>query len=447
MKKAMKLIICLMLVMAMVAGCGKKNTEPSGTNTNNTPTTAAPEATKQVSKPVTLKFYGGWTGADLEKMSALVDKFNASQNNITVEFTSLQWSEMFTKFLADYQVGATPDVVAMHTFEMGQFVDMGVLSAEQITALGLNKADYVETAWNGTIYNGVQYGVPIDINMHALYYNQDLLDKAGIKNPPTTGDELIDTAMKLTIDSNGKNASEKGFDSSKIVQYGFGFLQNHHGFYQIYGLMNQQGYNPLTADMTELKLDVDKTSKAITFIEDLIYKYHVTPVGEKSAIDDFKAGNVAMIIDGNWQLSGMSQVAFNWGTAEYPKVFDQKAVWGASELLAFPSGIKDESRIAAAKEFVTWMAENSADWALSGQIPANVKAQEASQKLKGIDAFYKEMDYVKFIPAHKKAVSIFSSSAPSPILTLAQDATLNNKNAADIVKQFENDVNTVLKEQ
>ena len=47
-------------------------------------------------------------------------------------------------------------------------------------------------------------GVPIDINMHALYYNQDMYDAAGITNPPATGDELIETAMKLTIDSNGK---------------------------------------------------------------------------------------------------------------------------------------------------------------------------------------------------------------------------------------------------
>jgi multiple sugar transport system substrate-binding protein len=211
-------------------------------------------------------------------------------------------------------------------------------------------------------------------------------------------------------------------------------------------MMNQQGYNPFTDDMKEISLDADKTSKAIQFVEDLIYKYNVTPVGEKSPIDDFKAGNVAMIIDGNWQLSGLSDVSFKWNTAEYPQIFDEKAVWGASELLAFPASKNpDENKQAAAREFVKWLSENSAQWALSGQIPANVQSQEDSEKLPGIDAFYAEMDYVKFLPANPLSVSLFSSKAPSPILTMAQDATLNNKDAGEITSQFEKDLNDVMK--
>lgn len=394
----------------------------------------------------TITYYGGWTGADLEKMQAMVDTFNESQETIKVEFTSLQWSEIFTKFLADYQAGASPDIVAMHTFEMGQFVEMGVLDASLVEAMGLEESDYASTAWEGCKYDGTLYGVPIDVNMHALYYNKDLLAQAGIESAPSTGEELIDTACKLTIDKNGKNASEEGFDKDNIVQYGFGFLQNHHTFYQIYAMLNQQGYNPFTADMTEITLDSEKTSNGIQFIEDLIYKYHVTPIGEKSPIDDFKAGTVAMIIDGNWQLSGLSEVPFEWDTAAYPQIFEEKAVWGASELLAFPASKNpDENKQAAAQIFVKWLSENSEEWALSGQIPANLEAQKKSEKLKGIDAYYEELEYTKFLPANPLSVSLFSSKAPSPILTMAQDATLNNKEAADIVSQFEKDLNDVMK--
>ena len=208
-------------------------------------------------------------------MQALVDKYNESQDTITVEFTSLQWSEIFTKFLADYQAGSAPDIIAMHTFEMGQFVDMGVLDADQVAAMDLNEEDYEPVAWEGCKYDGTLYGVPIDVNMHALYYNQDLYDAAGIENPPTTGEELIETAMKLTIDANGKNASEEGFDKENIVQYGLGFLPNHHAFYQYYSLINQQGYNPFTVDMESISLDTEKSNAAIEFIEDLIYEYNV----------------------------------------------------------------------------------------------------------------------------------------------------------------------------
>lgn len=391
----------------------------------------------------TINYYGGWTGSDLDRMTGLVNEFNASQTAIKVNFVSQQWSQMFTKFLADYQAGASPDVVAMHSFELGQFVKMGVLDSDAIKAMKLNKGDYIEAAWDGTIYDGANYGIPLDVNMHALYYNKDLFTKAGIAKAPATKEEFIAAAQRLTIDVNGKTAADPGFDAKNVKQYGFGFLMNHHSFYQMYGLMNQMGYDPFASDMTKVSFDASKTVPAIQYIEDLLFKYHVVPLGEKSAIDDFKAGTVAMIIDGNWQLGGLSSVAFDWDTAEYPQIFDQKAVWGASELIALPK-TKDKARQKAAQTFVKWLSVNSSKWAESGQIPANLSAQKSALKLKGIDAFNAELGYVKFLPDHVKSVKLFSSAAPSPILTAAQNATLNNKNPDEIVAQLENDMNAIL---
>lgn len=436
MKKIVAVLASIAMVSSVFTGC-------SGGGGQSSSAAASGEASKPAST-VSINYYGGWTGGDLDKMGALVKKFNESQKEVQVNFTSLQWSQMFTKFLADYQAGSTPDVVALHSFELGQFVDMGVFDADAIKGLNLNSSDYIKTGWDGTMLNNVQYGVPLDINMHALYYNKDLFKKAGIEKAPTNKEELIEAAQKLTIDANGKNATESGFDAANIKQFGFGFLQNHHAFYQAFALMNQQGYNPFTADMSKVSLDSTKTSAAFQFLEDLVYKYKVTPAGEKSPIDDFKAGTVAMVVDGNWQLSGVNSAAkFDWDTAAYPQIFGEKAVWGASELLAIPKN-KDADKVKAAQTFVKWLSDNSAEWALSGQIPSNVKAQQAATKIKGIDAFNSELDYVKFLPAHKKSVKVFSSAAPSPILTAAQNAMLNHKDPAEITKQLESDINKVL---
>ena len=59
------------------------------------------DSTSAGSGPVAIEYYGGWTGADLEKMQGLVDQYNSSQTQVKVHLTSLQWSNMFTKFLAD----------------------------------------------------------------------------------------------------------------------------------------------------------------------------------------------------------------------------------------------------------------------------------------------------------------------------------------------------------
>ena len=64
---------------------------------------------------------------------------------------------------------------------------------------------------------------------------------------------------------------------------------------------------------------------------------------------------------------------------------------------------------------------------------------------RGIDAYIAELDYVKFLPAHPQATKIFSSAAPSPILTFAQDMVLNNKPDSTIVPKLQDDINAILK--
>jgi multiple sugar transport system substrate-binding protein len=434
-KKVLALLVSLVMLATVFAGC--KSTSSSSSPVSSGTTNAPAQS---------IVFYGGWTGADQATMQALVTKFNSSQSSIKVQFTSLQWTQIFAKFLTDYAAGNSPNVLALHSFEMGQFASMGVLDSSAIKDLNLKKADFIDAAWTGSIYNSIQYSVPLDVNMHALFYNKDLFAKAGITAPPTTGVELIADAQKLTVDKSGKLASDTGFDANNVQTYGLGFNMNHHAFYQAFGLLNQQGNNPFTDSMTSVNIDVAKTAKAFGYLEDLIFKYKVTPKGEKSPIDDFKAGTVGMIIDGNWQLSAMASSNMNWATAEYPNIFGTKAVWGASEALTIPlSKSGDTSKNKAAETFIKWISDNSIDWAQSGQLPANKVALEKAKTLVGRQAFANELSYTFFLPANPKSTQLFSSAAPSPILTAAQNAVLNNKDATEIAKQLKLDMDAVLK--
>lgn len=395
--------------------------------------------------PVSIDYWGGWTGPDLETMKGLVDKFNKEQNKIHVEFTSMQWTPLFTKFLTEMKGGHPPDVLAMHPFEIGQFAEMGVLDPKAVEAAKLNKADYSAFAWGGTIYKGTQYAVPLDVHMHGLFYNKELFEKAGVTAPPKTGDELIAIAQKLTVDKNGKHPNEAGFDENNITQYGLGFSMNHHAFYQFFALMNQQGANPFKEDMAKLDMDEQKAAKAFGFLEDLIFKHKVVPKGEKSPVDDFTSGKVAMFIDGPWQMPKLETSNVKWGSAPYPKVFDKEAAWGAAEVLTFPVQQKeDPAKKAAAVEFVKWLDKNSGDWAKSGQLPSSTAGMDVAKKMTGRDAFVGSLDNAVLLPPHPKAAQIFSSTAPSPILTAAQDAVLNNKDPLEIAKQLKKDMDAIL---
>ncbi len=113
------------------------------------------------------------------------------------------------------------------------------------------------------------------------------------------------------MDKNGKHPNESGFDENNIVQYGLGFGMNHHSFYQVYALINQQGGNPFTESMTKLELDEQKAAKAFGFLQDLIFKHKIVPKGQKSPVDDFTTGKVAMFIDGPWQMPKLEALTSN----------------------------------------------------------------------------------------------------------------------------------------
>jgi multiple sugar transport system substrate-binding protein len=381
-------------------------------------------------------------------MKGLVDKYNASQSAVQVNFQSMQWTPLFSKFLMEMKGGNPPDILAMHPFELGQFVEMGVLDANVVKKLDLFKKDFAEIGWNGSFYNGVQYGVPLDVHMHGLYYNKDLLAKAGIAEPPRTGDELIADGVKLTVDKNGKHPGQAGFDADNIVQYGLGFLMNHHGFYQFFGLLSQMDANPLDESMTSVSFDEGKATKALGFLQDLVFKYRIVPKGEKSPVDDFVSGKVAMFIDGPWQMPRLETSSVRWGSAKYPKVFDKPSVWGAAEIFTFPNKQKaDAARQRAIVDFIRWIENNSGEWAKSGQLPASVAGMNYAKTLPGRQAFIDSLPNEVLLPPHPLATQLFSSVAPSPILTAAQDALLNDKDPLGVVRQLSKDLDTVLQNE
>jgi multiple sugar transport system substrate-binding protein len=78
-------------------------------------------------------------------------------------------------------------------------------------------------------HDGKVYGLPKDWDTIAVVYNQDMLDKAGVtvdelnnaKWNAKDGGSFGQIIKKLTLDANGKNALDKAFDKTKVVQYGF----------------------------------------------------------------------------------------------------------------------------------------------------------------------------------------------------------------------------------
>jgi multiple sugar transport system substrate-binding protein len=152
--------------------------------------------------------------------------------------------------------------------------------------------------------DGRVYGVPCNVNAHAVWYNKDIFDAEGIPYPKPgwTWDELIKTAQKLT------KRDERG----KPSRFGF-----HFDFGAWGDLMHQYGARVYSEDGTKMTMDTPEATAALQRWKDIVYKHNVspTPVQEAAlatqggwgsgAITYLLGGRVAMAFGGRWWLNLM----------------------------------------------------------------------------------------------------------------------------------------------
>ena len=177
----------------------------------------------------------GTSAGQIPVQKAAVEKYNKSQDKIdlVLEIVENQNGASQQQLATRIAAGNAPDLVGPVGNEgaglfKGQWHDLDPQVAKFKPDLsGIDDAllKFYKESQGGE-------GLPYAVFPSFMYVNKDLFDQAKLPYPPTKFGEkyqgltwdwaaLRRLAMKLTIDANGKNASQAGFDPKKIVQYGF----------------------------------------------------------------------------------------------------------------------------------------------------------------------------------------------------------------------------------
>jgi len=250
MRKSLFFITSVLVVLStLLAACA--TTTPAAPVATAAVATTAPAAAVATAEPIKDRVQVYWyiglgAGAQpaqipLEK--AFVDKYNAGQGAkdgiqlITIIVDNKYATDNLTAQIA---AGNVPDIVGpvgtagRASFPGSTWLDLNPLIAQ--LKFDTSKLDpaYLEFFKQ----EGKTVGLPLTIYPSVVYFNKDLFEAAGLKTPPQkvgekynldgkdvdwNFDTLAALAQKLTIDKAGKNATEAGFDSKNIVQYGFDF--------------------------------------------------------------------------------------------------------------------------------------------------------------------------------------------------------------------------------
>jgi len=205
-----------------------------------------------------------------------------SANGVTIQREAVPGASLIPKVLQQSSSRTLPDVLMLDNPDLQQIAASGALTP--MSDYGLSADGYIKGVVDASTYQGKLYGLQPITNSIALFYNKDILAKAGI-TPPKTWDELRADAKKLTA---GK-------------QYGIAFSApaNYEGTWQFLPFMWSNGGDekniatPQTADALQLWVDLVKNGSA---------SKSVVNWTQADVNDQFKAGNAAMMINGPWQF-------------------------------------------------------------------------------------------------------------------------------------------------
>jgi multiple sugar transport system substrate-binding protein len=216
----------------------------------------------------------------------------------------------------------------------------------------------------------------------------DHLQKAGVSEPPKTGDELMAAMDKLK-----QSGVEQPFWQSSTWPAHLMFMS----------VLWQNGGDLYNQDATEATWNSPEGVEALTWMVDLVKKgYSPKNVSQDADYIAFKNGKTTFHWDGIWQTQDLKKTDLNWGVAPLPKVFDENAAWaGSHNLVITRQGNEDENKSQAAKVFIKWISDHSIEWAKAGQVPArnSVRESEEFKALEHQSTLAQQIDDVHFAPA------------------------------------------------
>jgi len=379
------------------------------------------------SAPITLTFWNGQTGPDGPAMLQVIDAFNASQSDVQINNVTMPWDQLYAKFLTAASTSDGPQILAVDVSHIAQYAQTGaILPTDDFysNSANIDQSVLPPAAVQASMFQGSNYGVPMDMDPLMVYYNKTMFTAAGVDPAQafTSWDTLTAAAQKLTI---------MGSDGTP-TQYGMALPE--HDTVPIYPmLLWGNGGGVVSADGKTSMLGDQNSIDAMNFWADQVLNNKISPVGLAGADADqlFQTGKAAMDITGPWMTSGFQQAGLDFGVAA-PAPGPKAQVTAASvETFAVSAQASDAQKQAAYKFFSYWLqADNQVIWANgSGNPPINSDVS-ASQITNQFTAAFADPTLLKNAQVYLAGIPS-ATSVDTDVFIPTLEKVLNGQGTAD----------------
>jgi len=135
-----------------------------------------------------------YSEADVRAMS---EAFTKANPDVTVNLEFVPYEGLHDKSVLAQGSGGGYDVVLFDVIWPAEYATNKVLLDVSDKITGDMKTGVLPGAWTTVEYQGKRYGMPWILDTKYLFYNKEILEKAGIKNPPKTWAELTEQAKTI----------------------------------------------------------------------------------------------------------------------------------------------------------------------------------------------------------------------------------------------------------
>lgn len=317
------------------------------------------EGGKAGSEDKTITFWSVFTGGDGTAMQKIIDAYNATNPEYTVEHIMVEQNDLYTKLplVVNSQEGV-PDLVIQHVDRLASNAksNMYLSMNDYITASGKIKGEnYIDSAWTMGEIDGNRYGIPMDVHSYVTYYNKALVEKYC----PTVLDDGMITFEE--IEAFAPTAAADGVYTYAITWPRYELLS---WYYQLGGTLTEDGTNPAFHN--------EKFEKVFQTFQDAVANKWCTQDGDQPN-NLFAQGKLIFLPEGTWMLSTVEYTGVEYGET-YMITYDTNNMvqWASSHQFVMPRNDKmTDAKAAAIMDFINFVGENSYEWAAYGQIPAH----------------------------------------------------------------------------
>jgi multiple sugar transport system substrate-binding protein len=321
--RSLRLLVTVVAGALVLAACGGGGTDVSAADDPD------------LDPDVTLSYWL-WDSNQQPAYEQCAEDFTA-ESGIDVEFTLYGWDDYWSNLTTQFTAGRAPDVFTDHLAFYPEFVASEVLIPldEFIERDGTDLDQYfpgLVDLWQGQ--DGSQYGLPKDWDTIAMFYDEQMLDDAGLTSDelwdaewnPDDGGSFEEVLARLSVDANGNRGDAPEFDADDVDVYALGYFNpaeasgqaSWSGFARSAGFEYLADSNPWG---TEYQFDDPALAATLDWWSDMIDAGYAAPLDAVQGLGQatlFEAGSIALSVDGSWAIGNYTGLDREVGFAPLP---------------------------------------------------------------------------------------------------------------------------------